>query len=156
METGIIKTMEGWHESRLDLGKYLQVGDVVSEDMANYFIEVLPPATFRETMIQIGEPNDHIRGRATFATIYKKSGDWVWAGFCYRGEFNEPGVRLTCCCCGEFAGHWKQWHNRDTGFGICKPCHERISQHKPFGHDAPTPEEMISLYGVEGVNWGAQ
>jgi len=85
-----MKDMAGWHESRLDLGKYLQIGDAVSEDMATYFLEVLPPACWRETLIQIGEPHDHVNGRATFATIYKRGGKWIFAGYCHRGEFTEP------------------------------------------------------------------
>jgi hypothetical protein len=85
-----LKTMAGWHLAAVDLGKYLQIGDAVAEDMATYFLEVLPPATWRETLIQIGEPYSHVRGRATFATIYKKGGLWIWAGNCYRGEWTEP------------------------------------------------------------------
>jgi hypothetical protein len=53
-----LKTMAGWHEAAVDLGRYLEIGDTVSEDMA----------------------------------IYKKAGVWVWAGFCYRGEFTEPAA----------------------------------------------------------------
>ena len=63
--------------------------------------------------------------------------------------------QLTCCCCGESAGRWKQWHNRDTGYGLCKRCAEWIKQHRPFGHEPITPEEFERTYGVEGVNWGA-
>jgi hypothetical protein len=28
-----VKTRAGWHDSKLDLGKYLQVGDEVDEEM---------------------------------------------------------------------------------------------------------------------------
>jgi hypothetical protein len=86
----VIKSMQDWRESGLDLGKFLKIGDRVTEDVATYFIEVLPPATWREALIQIGEPNDHVRGRATFATIVKRRGLWTWAGFCYRGEWVQP------------------------------------------------------------------
>jgi hypothetical protein len=89
-------SMAGWHEARVDLGKYLELGDAVSEDMADYFLGVLPPAMMRHDLIQIGEPNDHINGRATFATIYRKrggGGTWIWAGMCHRGETTEPSVK---------------------------------------------------------------
>ena len=85
-----VKTMDDWHQDGRDLGKYLQIGDAVAEDVADYFLGVLPPATQLSNLIQIGEPNDHIRGRATFATIYKTGGIWRWMGFCYRGEVTEP------------------------------------------------------------------
>ncbi len=90
-----LKTMEEWHADGRDLGEFLQIGDRVAEDMAEYFLGVLPPATWRADLIQIGEPNDHIRGRATFATIYREAGVWVWAGFCYRGEYSEPARRTA-------------------------------------------------------------
>ena len=54
----------------------------------------------------------------------------------------------TCCCCGEYAGKWAQWFNRDTGYGMCAKC---IAWLRGRG----TPEtEIRDLYGVEGVNWG--
>ncbi len=31
-------------------------------------------------------------------------------------------IGLTCNCCGAYAGRWKQWFNRDRGYGICKRC----------------------------------
>jgi len=55
---------------------------------------------------------------------------------------------LRCCCCGGYAGRWRQWHNRDTGYGMCANC---IAWLRSDG----TPEsEIAELYGVEGVHWG--
>lgn len=53
--------------------------------------------------------------------------------------------RLTCCCCGNDAGRWEQWWNRDTGYGLCAPCGAWIGAKE-------TPEEMNRLYGLEGVH----
>lgn len=85
------KTMKEWNESGLDLSHYLQVGDTVDEETYWYFIEVLPPATMRANLAQIGEPCSHVDGRATFATLYKPLGaqDWIYAGNCHRGEWKE-------------------------------------------------------------------
>jgi hypothetical protein len=57
-----------------------------------YFLEVLPPACYLANVIQIGEPYDHVDGRATFSTIYKPLGaqNWLYAGHCHRGEWTEP------------------------------------------------------------------
>lgn len=30
-------------------------------------------------------------------------------------------VHLECCCCGGYAPG-RQWHNRDTGYGLCADC----------------------------------
>jgi hypothetical protein len=87
-----IKTMRGWSEAKCDLDKYLQIGDAVDLEMADYFLCVLPPATYRANLIQIGEPYSHVNGRATFSTIYKPLGsaNWRYAGHCHRGEWSQP------------------------------------------------------------------
>jgi hypothetical protein len=94
-----IKTLAGWHEAKVDLDRYLQIGDAVDEEMMDYFLGVLPPATFRANLIQIGEPYSHVNGRATFSTIYKPLGapNWLYAGHCHRGEWTEAiaGVRVV-------------------------------------------------------------
>jgi len=78
------KTRAGWRESRLDLDRYLQVGDLVDEEMYDYFLNVLPPACYGDRLVQIGEPHDHVNGRATFATLKKTADGWVYCGHCYR------------------------------------------------------------------------
>ena len=90
--TTVLKTMTGWHEAKCDLGKYLRIGDAVDEEVVDYFIGVLPPACWRADLIQIGEPNNHIAGRATFSTLYKPLGAiyWLYAGHCHHGEWVEP------------------------------------------------------------------
>ena len=64
---------------------------------------------------------------------------------------HKPGTirRLRCCCCDERAGTWAQHWNRDTGYGICPSCVTR--QRKRGTDDA----EILRLYGVAGVNYGA-
>lgn len=52
--------------------------------------------------------------------------------------------RMTCCCCGGYAGRFEQHWNRDTGYGICRPCVLRWYK---------DPEEIASSLGKEGVNW---
>lgn len=53
-----------------------------------------------------------------------------------------PQRHLTCCCCGQYAGWFRQWWNRDTGYGICRPCAIKHSQAYPEGS-----------VGREGENW---
>lgn len=54
-------------------------------------------------------------------------------------------VRLICCCCGAVTTG-RQWHNRDTGFGLCGSCAISIKNKE-------TAEEMRSNYGVDGVHY---
>lgn len=32
-----------------------------------------------------------------------------------------PTIKI-CSCCGAYAGAFEQWHNRDTGYGLCGKC----------------------------------
>ena len=57
----------------------------------------------------------------------------------------KPAARhMTCCCCGAYAGHFQQHWNRDTGFGICRPC--------AIEHPSHYSENSV---GKEGVNWAS-
>lgn len=85
-----IKTPKQWHESKLCLNEFLQVGDLVDEDMADYFLCVLPPATHSQFMIQMGEPYSHVNGRPTFATIKKTAAGWEYRGNCHIRQTTEP------------------------------------------------------------------
>jgi hypothetical protein len=41
-------------------------------------------------IIQIGEPNDHIDGRATFATFFRSAcNPWQFMGYCWRTKIRE-------------------------------------------------------------------
>jgi hypothetical protein len=58
---------------------------------------------------------------------------------------NTPIVTLTCACCyGVAVG--RQWHNRDTGYGLCEKFADWLSGRE-------TPENMKSYYGIEGIHY---
>lgn len=79
-----------------DLGQYLSIGDEVDEEMVQYFINILPPATMNGELVQMGEPFSHeydSKGelRATYPTLksnsqYGEGCRWYYAGNCFRGE----------------------------------------------------------------------
>lgn len=52
---------------------------------------------------------------------------------------------LTCSCCGALT-RGRQWHNRDTGYGVCESCIERIGEKE-------TPEQLHRNYGEKGVHY---
>jgi hypothetical protein len=89
-ESKPVKTRAGWGESKLNLNQYLQVGDLVDEDMADYFLGVLPPAHYSSTVIQVGEPYSHVQGRPTFPTISKSAEGWRYRGNCHIRQTSEP------------------------------------------------------------------
>lgn len=57
---------------------------------------------------------------------------------------------LICCVCGENAGTFEQWHNRDTGYGLCAACRDWLPER------GMSAEEMRDNYGVEGTHYAAR
>lgn len=60
----------------------------------------------------------------------------------------------TCACCGGDAGKWKQWHNQDKGFGLCRKCADWIAKRTMFGKPDPlgNPLEFSQTYGLPGTH----
>lgn len=58
-----------------------------------------------------------------------------------------PIEGLRCCCCGEQT-RGRQWHNRDTGYGMCPSCVEHVRG------QGETDEVILDLYGIQGIHWG--
>lgn len=56
-------------------------------------------------------------------------------------------IGTTCSCCGGDCPTMTQWHNRDTGFSVCKDC---IAWLKGRG---TSDEEIHENYGVAGVHY---
>jgi hypothetical protein len=83
----MVKTYEEWDGS---LNEYLQVGDIVDEEIYNHFINVLPPAMMRSSCTQMGEPYSHVNGKATFSTLQWTDQGWMYCGNCHIGETVEP------------------------------------------------------------------
>lgn len=78
-----IKKYEDW---KGNLGDYLKVGDFVDTKIYNHFINVLPPMTFNNEMVQMGEPYSiSPEGKPTFMTLIYTSGGWKYVGYCLAG-----------------------------------------------------------------------
>lgn len=73
---------------------------------------------------------------------------------------------LECSCCGGSAGKWEQFHNQDTGYGMCARCVDSIvargpqylEAHEidinrtcglPGVHREPASHEQIKEYGFD-------
>jgi hypothetical protein len=78
--------MADWHQSQKLMDEYLKPGDVVDEEIYSYFLNAMPPAFMSSKLIQIGEPYDHVNGKATFSTLQLGPEGWIYRGNCYRGE----------------------------------------------------------------------
>lgn len=91
-----IKTLDGWCEFSDRTGKesiydYLNLGDIVSEDIVDNFMDMLPPRAMSFGYLQVGEAYDHIydiegRLRALYMTFAKYDGQWRYYGNCFEWE----------------------------------------------------------------------
>jgi len=68
------------------ISEFLQVGDLVDGEIVDYFLNVLPPATWTASLIQMGEAMDYVNGKTTYLTLRKGSEGWEYAGTCHRGQ----------------------------------------------------------------------
>ena len=97
---GEVKTLQGWLDSDTNsFDEYVKEEDKVAVDIVNYFIELLPPRSYKSGFFQIGEPYDHIKEGSrygTFVYLYKDENyKEVWqykgnclGGTCEKGEIN--------------------------------------------------------------------
>ena len=85
----VIKTLQQWNKSGQTLDGFLQIGDAVDDEMADYFVGVVPPACMTGHLVQIGEPVSNVDGRPTYATLHRAyvGMPWVYVGNCHRGKF---------------------------------------------------------------------
>lgn len=94
-----------WEESNLAFTNFAQPGDVVDDEIVDYFLNILPPRTWKHNMmIQVGEAHDFVRGLPTYLTFVRKWDDatpkWVYAGCCHANndvhavEFTESEQKL--------------------------------------------------------------
>ncbi|MCC8014665.1 MAG: hypothetical protein LIO87_05670 [Eubacterium sp.] len=93
-----VKTFEGWHESGLhDYDDYCFPGDKVDNETVEYFINCLPPTTYKSGYVQIGDPysceqdeNGELRYTySTFSIINSEKDSegnplWLYNGICFE------------------------------------------------------------------------
>lgn len=83
------KGLAGWNLSGKPLDEYLKVGDAVADDLVDYMMDVVPPASLGEGGFkQVGEPYDHaeLPGTGLMMPLYETfvgiEGENVYAGAC--------------------------------------------------------------------------
>lgn len=79
-----IKTLNGWTDfadrtGRTGIYDYLRKGDIVEENLVDYFMNVMPPRAMSYGYLQVGEPHSHVydigrRLKATYMTFAEYDG----------------------------------------------------------------------------------
>lgn len=66
-----------------DIGK---VGDYVDQEIADWFLNCVPPKTYTSSMIQCGEPSGSRKEGMTYGTLVRVTKDvWEYMGDCLKG-----------------------------------------------------------------------
>ena len=88
-----IKTLHEWEEKGGNFTDFCKVGDKVDKGIVDYFLDVLPPITWRTDLVQCGEPYGHRdnpktgRWEAMYITFSKNDkGQWYYAGICFLNQ----------------------------------------------------------------------
>ena len=87
-----VKTMNNWRTSDLEFKDFAKVGDIVDEDIVNWFAECVPPIMYNSDLIQCGEVYGHRdnprtgRFEGTYITFAKVDDKWIYKGHCFFGE----------------------------------------------------------------------
>lgn len=132
---------------------------------AEMFYDMLgavPPAAMGGSAFLVGEASSwNARGEDVFACFTRHHDGTYGARYMTKREFQEflavrsagassdrllPIRRLICCCCG-CGTVGRQWRGRDTGFGLCDKCADRIAER---GESA---QEMLTNYGQKGIHY---
>ena len=77
-----------------------EIGSYFTEEMVDYFMNILLPACMRSDCSQIVEPSSHIydengKSRATYSTFKKiADGIWEYCGDCFKGENIQRGTEI--------------------------------------------------------------
>ncbi|MEK3868046.1 MULTISPECIES: hypothetical protein [Paenibacillus] len=77
-----MKTYKNWTGN---LREYLNVNDLVDEEMVNHFTNV-SPSILTGDLIQIGEPQGIVEGHYLYLTLIKTPDGWRYAGCCHYGQ----------------------------------------------------------------------
>lgn len=85
------KRFKDWPEN-LNIGQYLQVGDVVDKEMYEHFLNILPPHYYFGGMLQVGGVCDHVEDNGFLKPTYltfvgdRNSDNWIFKGECFSRE----------------------------------------------------------------------
>lgn len=102
-----IKTLNGWTDfadrtGRTGIYDYLRKGDIVEENLVDYFMNVMPPRAMSYGCLQVGEPHSHYRTIVISGVIFHSSSDvclidiWISAVSRYNRH------KKSHCSCSHF------------------------------------------------------
>ena len=106
-----IKSIQEWERfanehkgENTDWDTYCKPGDLVNEEVYNYFLDILPPRTMNKVMLQVGEPHSTMKNPETgkyqntyatfvsFGTFSKYGNLYQYKGNCFVGQTQDMSI----------------------------------------------------------------
>lgn len=87
-----IKKIKTYKELKGDITEFLNINDIVDNEIIEHFRNVLPPKTDTSYMLQCGDAYDHIlddktnKYKGVYITFNKENGNWIYKGVCFIGD----------------------------------------------------------------------
>lgn len=86
-----MKTLKDWEESEIDnFEDFVLPGDIVGEDVVEYFRNLITPKIDNAYIMQMGDPKNVIDKKYVYMTFTNEYKGWVYRGNCYKGEKQTP------------------------------------------------------------------
>lgn len=90
------KSMSDWENNGIaSFSEFFFPGDLVTDDVYDHFLNILPPATMWKYLLQVGEPANHEidnrtgKCRATYMSFSEANGRWLYVGECFLREVTD-------------------------------------------------------------------
>lgn len=120
------------------------------EDLPLYHVALgralLVVAEFPDTEEGAKQANAYMDAHPGIGVLEARNGRVILASNEDKGiPAGGPALRMTCACCGSVA-RARQWHNQDTGYGLCVACIDYCGRNV-------TPEYFQRTYGLRGVHY---
>lgn len=100
---------------------------------------------FEDTDAGTREANSFMERHPSVGVLEVVGGRVILARQDDNGEPVGPIRRMLCSCCGAVTPG-RQWHNRDTGYGLCVACIDYCAKRTE-------PGEFARTYGNRGVHY---
>ncbi|QLI49444.1 hypothetical protein vBPaeMUSP18_65 [Pseudomonas phage vB_PaeM_USP_18] len=123
------------------------------EDLPLYHVALgralLVVAEFPDTEEGAKQANAYMEAHPGIGVLEARNGRVILASNEDKGVKLDGPVRgLTCTCCGSYL-KGRQFHNQDTGYGLCNDCIDYCGRH----FDA---DQFQRTYGLRGAHYDIQ
>ena len=102
-----IKNIREWLRLNVDWKDYCKPGDIVGEDVYNYFLNILPPVTMKKDMLQADGAirtivnnetgcceNTYLTFRKIHSSSLAGGSLYIYCGDCFKGHLRVPEIKL--------------------------------------------------------------